>query len=103
MVSGTWSLVLIRNQLENPKFSILRAMLCLLLCPQMRTSWTDGRLRLRELLEPSRLLCLMSSGLLFGIVRVTQVRSDTLQASFVQQRTAPRFNAYHSLLSIQKN
>jgi len=28
---------------------------------------------------------------------------DTLRASFVQQRTAPRFNAYHSLLSIQKN
>ncbi|KAH9045843.1 hypothetical protein EDB84DRAFT_1558789 [Lactarius hengduanensis] len=28
---------------------------------------------------------------------------DTLKASFVQQRTAPRFNAYHTLLSIQKD
>jgi hypothetical protein len=28
---------------------------------------------------------------------------DTLKASFVQQRTAPRFNAYHTLLSTQKD
>jgi hypothetical protein len=28
---------------------------------------------------------------------------DTLKASFVQQRTAPRFNTYHTLLSIQKD
>ena len=28
---------------------------------------------------------------------------DTLKSSFIQQRTAPRFNAYHSLLSLQKD
>ena len=28
---------------------------------------------------------------------------DTLKAAFVQQRTAPRFNAYHTLLSTQKD
>jgi hypothetical protein len=28
---------------------------------------------------------------------------DTLKASFVQQRTAPRFNAYHTILSTQKD
>jgi hypothetical protein len=28
---------------------------------------------------------------------------DVLKASFIQQRTAPRFNAYHTLLSIQKD
>ena len=27
---------------------------------------------------------------------------DTLKTSFIQQRTAPRFNAYHALLSVQK-
>jgi hypothetical protein len=27
---------------------------------------------------------------------------DTLRTSFIQQRTAPRFNAYHALLSVQK-
>ena len=27
---------------------------------------------------------------------------ETLKAAFIQQRTAPRFNAYHTLLSIQK-
>ena len=28
---------------------------------------------------------------------------DTLQKFFIQQRTAPRFNAYHALLSVQKS
>src|ERR1700743_469139 len=28
---------------------------------------------------------------------------ETLRTSFIQQRTAPRFNAYHALLSVQKN
>ena len=28
---------------------------------------------------------------------------DTLKMSFIQQRTAPRFNAYHALLSVQKS
>ena len=28
---------------------------------------------------------------------------DTLKAAFVQQRTAPHFNAYHTLLSTQKD
>jgi hypothetical protein len=28
---------------------------------------------------------------------------DTLKTSFVQQRTAPRFNAYHALLSVEKS
>jgi hypothetical protein len=27
---------------------------------------------------------------------------ETLKTSFIQQRTAPRFNAYHALLSVQK-
>ena len=28
---------------------------------------------------------------------------ETLKTSFIQQRTAPRFNAYHSLLSVEKS
>ena len=28
---------------------------------------------------------------------------DTLRMSFIQQRTAPRFNAYHALLSVEKS
>jgi len=28
---------------------------------------------------------------------------DTLKTSFIQQRTAPRFNAYHALLSVQNS
>ncbi len=28
---------------------------------------------------------------------------DTLKTSFIQQRTAPRFNAYHALLSVEKS
>ena len=28
---------------------------------------------------------------------------DTLKSSFIQQRTAPRFNAYHALLSVEKS
>ena len=28
---------------------------------------------------------------------------ETLKMSFVQQRTAPRFNAYHALLSVEKS
>ena len=28
---------------------------------------------------------------------------DTLRTSFIQQRTAPRFNAYHALLSVKKS
>ena len=28
---------------------------------------------------------------------------ETLKTSFIQQRTAPRFNAYHALLSVQKS
>ena len=27
---------------------------------------------------------------------------ETLKTSFIQQQTAPRFNAYHSLLSVEK-
>ena len=28
---------------------------------------------------------------------------ETLKMSFIQQRTAPRFNAYHALLSLEKS
>ena len=28
---------------------------------------------------------------------------DTLKSSFIQQRTVPRFNAYHALLSVEKS
>ena len=29
--------------------------------------------------------------------------TPTLKTTFIQQRTAPRFNAYHALLSVQKS
>ena len=51
-------------------------------------------------MEPSRLPSPMSSGC-SECEDDPLLIWDTLKASFVQQRTTPRFNAYHTLLSTQ--
>src|SRR6267142_286382 len=71
MVYGAWSVAQTKDQLKSPKLRTLVAPSCLRLSHSTRTSWTAGRLRLSELLVPSRLPCLRKSRFLSGTVRTT--------------------------------
>lgn len=89
----------VSGRLQTSRILLFKPPLCL----QMKACWTGGSLRVRA---AGALKTTMSPELRM-LIRDCEDNPlliwDTLKATFVQHMTTPHFDAYHTLLSTQKN